>query len=267
MTPTERLLTILRLLGDAQDRRGAAKSTRIREKMGDVYDGVAGARMWRRDIRTLRERGLLETDQTTPTTPNRTGISLRVPPKPGPLHLTRHEHAAISQARRALRPGPSAVSPLGGAQGSEDREIDLGARIVRFLEENDDEVELVQLAEWLDRPESDVFGLIDIFTREGVVTEGLVRSIEFGYENDDPRPDTVRVIRGRSSIGSPTRGRGMDELGFFPYSLAETDDRLSLIEQALAADGMDEGLRPDLVSARSKLDEWRSFLTKRDAMS
>ena len=230
MTPTERLLTILRLLGNAQDRRGATKSTRIRDKMGDVYEGVAGARMWRRDIRTLRERGLIETDQTTPTTPNRTGISLRVPPKPGHLHLTRHEHAAISQARHALRPGPSAVSPLGGAPGSEDREIDLGARIVRFLEENDEEVELVQLAEWLDRLESDVFELIDVFTREGVVNEPIVNHIEFGYETDDPadkelRLATVRLIRRRSADGSPTRWRGMHELGFFPYSLAETDDR------------------------------------------
>ncbi len=230
MTPTERLLTILRLLGDAQDRRRVVKSTRMRQKWAMSTRGSSARGCDAEISERCGERGLIETDQTTPTTPNRTGISLRVPPKPGHLHLWKHEHAAISQARHALRPGPSAVSPLGGAPGSEDREIDLGARIVRFLEENDEEVELVQLAEWLDRLESDVFELIDVFTREGVVNEPIVNHIEFGYETDDPadkelRLATVRLIRRRSADGSPTRWRGMHELGFFPYSLAETDDR------------------------------------------
>lgn len=143
MTPTERLLTILRCLRDAKNRgERSITSATIRERMGDVYSaGDAGDRKWRRDIRILRERGLIETDMP----PNRTGISLQVPAKPARLHLTMAEHRAINRARRALRPGISTVSPLGARSGAARLEIDEVTRILRFLEENGDEVELRQL--------------------------------------------------------------------------------------------------------------------------
>jgi hypothetical protein len=271
MTPTERLLTIFRLAGKKGERGvKVANSTRIREQMGDVYEGTAGTRKWRRDIRTLRDRGLIESDLSTPRTPNRTGIRLRVPPKPDRLHLTADEHETINRARQALRPGISAVSPL-GATGADRYDIDHVTRILRFLEENEDEVELAELSRWLELSESRVVELVDLLAKESAVTGGPVEFVEFGYDADGDGtgefPATVRVIRGRVRGQSPTRGRGMDELGFFPYSLAETEDRLSLIDEALNADVMDGDEREGLSSARQKLLEWRGHLPGGAAMS
>jgi len=271
LTPTERLLSILRLIRDEEERGArAANSARIRERMGDVYQGTAGARMWRRDIRTLRDRGLINTDLSTRLTPNRTGIRLRMPPKPERLHLTEEQHQAINHARQAVRPGISAVSPL-GPPGAAGHDIDYTARILRFLEENGDEVELGQLSRWLELSGSQVYELIDVLTKESVVTGGLVCSLEFpraddGEETDD-LPATVQVIRGRHGRHSPTQGRGLDELGFFPYSLAETEDRLSLIDEALNADVLTGEERTLLASAREKLLEWRAYLPEGKAMS
>ncbi len=216
MTPTERLLTILRLVQEGRERGvQMASSTRIRERMGDVYEETAGARMWRRDIATLRDRGLIESDLLTPMIPNRTGMRLCIPPKPERLHLTDEELQAINRARQALQPGISAVSPL-GAPGAAQHDIDYTTRIVRFLEENEDEVELAQLSLWLELPESRVYELVDILTKESVVRGGLVCSVEFGYadgEETDDLPATVRVFRGLLGRQSPTRGRGMDHPG------------------------------------------------------
>ncbi len=261
MTPTERLLTILRCLRDAKNRgEPSATSTRIQELMGVVYAGDAGDRKWRRDIRILRERGLIETDLP----PNRTGICLRVPAKPQRLHLTVEEHAAINRARRLLRPGISTVSPLEPASGAAGLEIDEVTRVLRFVEENGDEVELGQLAQWLGVSERQVCELLDVLTREGVFREGIVASVQFGYSgdetDDEPLPDTVSLFRGRVDPRSPMRWRGMDQLGFFPYSLQETEDRLALIDEALAADGIPDDLDPALHSARRKLGEWKCEL-------
>lgn len=269
MKPTERLLTILRLIREKREAdRQAVKSTEIQESMRGVYDGAAGARMWRRDIRTLRDRGLIESDLSTPETPNRTGIRLCIPPKPERLHLTEAEHHAICRAREVLRPGISAVSPL-AEPGADQIDIDHATRIIRHLEENDDEVELAQLSRWLELSEGRVYELLDVLTKESVDTRGLVRSIEFGYADDEEAeegPTTVRVFRGRIGRHSPTLGIGMDELGFFPYSLAETDDRLALIDEALQTDAV-PGDRKPLESARDKLAEWRVYLPGGKAMS
>ncbi len=281
MTPTERLLTILRCLRDAKNRgESSATSTRIQELMGDVYpSGDAGDRKWRRDIRTLRQRGLIATDLP----PKRTGISLRVPAKPERLHMTMVEHRAINAARRALRPAISTVSPLWATSGAAALEIDEVTRILRFVEENGDEVELRQLAQWLGVSERQVFEFLDVLTREGVFGEGIVASVEFGYSaaddpdgdggdvdtdmDEDPLPDTVTVFRGRVDPRSPTRWRGMDQLGFFPYSLPETDDRLALIDEALASNRIADDLHPALRSARRKLAEWKSELQRWEPMS
>lgn len=263
MTPTERLLTILHHVQEARERGvEAASSNQIRERVGDVYAGTAGARMWRRDIRTLRDRGLIESDVSTRMTPNRTGIRPRIPPKPERLHLTDAEHQAISRAREALRPGMSAVSPL-GAPGAVPHDIDYTTRIIRHLEENEGELALTRIASFLELSETQVYELIDVLTKESVVAGGLVRSLEFGYadgEETEDWPPIVRIFRGRIGRHSPTRGVGMDELGFFPYSLAETDDRLALIDEALHAEVTAGDDRKFLVSAQRKLEEWRAHL-------
>lgn len=264
MTPTERLLTILRHLKDAKDSGAVdtATSAAIQHNMAGVYQGQSGKRKWRRDIQTLRDRSLVETDLP----PNRTGIQLRGGRKPERLHLTVEEHEAINRARISLRAGISTVSPLGLAADGAREELDEVTRILRFLEENGDEVSLAQLARGLDDSEQRAFELVDALTADGVFADGLVASVEFGYDDDDDddnlRPSTVWVLRGRDRR-HPTRGRGMDELGFFPYSLAETNDRIALIERALAADHQ-SSLRmcEALESAHRKLSEWREELSR-----
>lgn len=286
MTPTERLLTIVRCLRDATNRgQRSLASTAIKERMNHEYEGAAGDRKWRRDIRILRERGLITTDLPS----NRTGIALRVPPKPQRLHLTREEHSAINRARQALRPGVSAVSPLGAPTGGARLEVDEVTRILRFLEENGDEVEFAQLAQWLGVSERRVFELVDIFRREAVFPDGLVASVVIGYADEqgdpdepgdpdgqedlieDPVPVSVSVVRGCVDAQSPTRWRGMDQLGFFPYALPETDDRLALIDEALSGDGearwLAQELVPALRGARRKLLQWRSELQREEPMS
>ena len=262
MTPTERLLTILRQLKEAKESGAidAGTSVAIQQTMDGVYRGQSGQRKWRRDIQSLRDRGLIETDLP----PNRTGIRLTGARKPERLHLTAEEHAAINHARRLLHPGIPMASPLGrpGSGGRED--VDDITRVLRFLEENDDEVSLAQLAHWLDIPEKRAFEMVDSLTAEGVFADGLVASVEFGYDDDeedgddvdDLRPSTVWVLRGRNRH-SPTRGRGMDELGFFPYSLAETNDRIGLIDEALASDRISPRILEALDRAHRKLCEWR----------
>lgn len=165
-----------------------------------------------------------------------------------------------------LRAGISEVSPLGEQMGGDRAEIDDVTRILRFLEEEGDDVSLAQLAQWLDVPEQRAFELVDVLTADGVYVDGLVASVEFGYNDEeqrDLRPCTVWVLRGRNRRGSPTRGRGMDEMGFFPYSLAETKDRIDLIDRALAGGNrIPDKMREALRSACRKLSEWRVELER-----
>lgn len=273
MTPTERLLTILRFLSGTESRHVVVNADTVRERMGGVYEGESGGRMWRRDIRTLRDRGLIETDLTTASTPNRKGIKSRLPLKPVRLHLTGREHAAIQQARQVLRPGMPAALPVELPTDHPRREVADLVAILRFLEENGDEVAIKEVADWLQVPDSEAFALLDALTHEDVFTNQQVAIIEFVYDNDeddyddDPNPSAVRVFRGRNSAQRPLRGVGLDQLGFFPYSPAETEERLSLIEQALASDELDGSVKHDLRSAETKLMEWRWELRGRKPMS
>ena len=271
MNPTKRLLTILRFLGDGRNRgQRVVTSDYIRQKMGVVYAGDSGKRKWRRDIRILSERRLIVTDLP----PNRTGISLRAPDKPQPLHLTGREHAAIREARYALRQQISAASPLEDAAGAVRHEIDDVARVLRFLEENGDEVQLAELATLVGVTGDEVLELINHARYEETFTSGIVASLDVGYAEDedddetgDPTILTVTVYRRPVDPDSPMRWRGMDELGFFAYSLPETEDRLALIDEALSWDAIAEELGRDLRSACRKLQEWRSELLRREAMS
>lgn len=271
MTPTERYLTIVRCLRIARHRGQRSVTSRdIRRKMAGEYAGEGGDRKWRRDIRTLRDRGLIATDLP----PGGSGITLRIPPKPAHLHLTIAEHDAINRARQALRPGVSVVSPSG--RGRPRAEIDNVGVILRFLEAEGDEVEFARLAEWLEVSERRAFELVDHLAREGVFHRGLVASMVIHYrdqygDSDDVLPQSVSVFRGQRVLPGqcdgrrPTRFLGMDELGFFPFSLAETNERLALIDEALtagvAASGIPAHLNPRLRSAGRKLAEWRYELT------
>jgi len=264
MTPTERLLTILRRLKEAGESGAvdAGTSTAIQQAMDGVYRGRSGKRKWRRDIQALSDRGLIKTGLP----PNRTGIRLTGPRKPERLHLTWSEHDAINRAREMLRAGISEVSPLGEQMGGVPAEVDDVTRILRFLEEEGDDVSLAQLALWLNVPEQRAFELVDILTADGVFVDGLVATVEFQYDGEEtehPRPSRVWVLRGRNRRGSPTRGRGMDELGFFPYSSAETNDRIDLINRALTSGNLiPDEIHEALCSACRKLSEWRVELER-----
>ncbi|MFV8161067.1 hypothetical protein ACNQVK_02845 [Mycobacterium sp. 134] len=263
MTPTERLLTILRHLKEAGE-SDAGTSAVIQQAMSGEYRGQSGKRKWRRDIQALSDRRLIRTDLP----PNRTGIRLAGPRKPERLHLSWSEHDAINRAREVLRAGISDVSPLGEQMGDDRAEVDDVTRILRFLEEEGDEVSLAQLAQGLNVSEQRAFELVDVLTADGVFIDGLVATVEFGgyeeAETEDPRPSSVWVLRGRNRHGSsPTRGRGMDELGFFPYSLVETNDRIDLIDRALASGSqIPDEIHEALYSARRKLSEWRVELER-----
>lgn len=274
MTPTERLLTILRFVAEENGNHTVADSATIRDRMGDVYKGESGRRMWRRDLRALRERGLIETDLTTTIGTNRRGIRSRLPLKPERLHLTRDEHVAINDARQTLRTGMPAAAPLNLSPDDPRREVAVVLAILRLLEENEDEVAIAVLADELALPYDQTFQLLDVLTSEGVFANQLIASFEFVYpetdESDDSptAPDAVRIYRGgRANRRHPTRGLGLDKLGFFPYSPAETDERLTLIEQALASDAIPEEFKPHLSSAAEKLSEWKVQLPSQEPMS
>lgn len=257
-------MTILRHLKEAGESGAvdAGTSAVIQEAMDGVYRGRSGKRKWRRDIQALRDRSLIQTDLP----PNRKGIRLAGPRKPERLHLTWQEHDAIKRAREMLRVGISEASPLGEQMGGDYREVDDVTRILRFLEESEDEVSLAQLAQWLHVPEQRAFELVDVLAADGVFAEGLVATVEFGYddeEQEDPRPCTVWVLRGRNRRSSPTRARGMDELGFFPYSSAETNDRIDLINRALTSGNqIPDEMHEALCRACRKLSEWRVELER-----
>lgn len=119
-----------------------------------------------------------------------------------------------------------------------------------------------------------VMRLFDDLTGESVLGEKLVGSVEFPPDpsvdlddDDDVGQVFVRVVRFRvSGPDGPLVGRGLGELGFFPYSLPETEDRLALIEEALASADVDDADRDHLWTAAGKLAHWRQILT-RDPMS
>jgi hypothetical protein len=264
------MLTILRLV---ESHGGLVSSSEVRARMGEEYDGPSGGRKWRRDLDVLKERGLLESDLTTPTTPRRTGIRrVEVRAKPADLHLTSDEHAAIVRARKVLRDGLSAAAPLDRPEGEREAAIDTATRVLRFVEEQGDEVEVAQLADWLGWTISAVCQLMEtLMTDVAVLDAPLVMSLQPGYDDledeegddaDDVRFRGVYILRSGDAESSarPLRGRGMDELGFFPYSLAETDDRLTLIGEALGCDGLDDDTKLHLRWASGKLEHWRRIL-------
>jgi hypothetical protein len=264
VTPTERLLTILRLV---EGQGGHSTSAYVKARMSEEYPGDAGDRKFRRDLRVLRERGLLQSDLP----PNRTGLRrMPAPDKPPALHLSEDEHAALIRARRLLRDGLPEVSPLDRPHGQDEAPIDTAMRVLRFVEEHGDEVEVDQLAGWLERPPAEVRRLLLSLMDDVPVLDGrLVVSLQPSYPDDDADGDAddpvlaaVYVLRSGSGGGSPLRRQGLDELGFFPYTLAEIEDRLALIADGLESGQIEQAACAHLEGARFKLERWRGILLK-----
>src|SRR3954463_14604089 len=93
LTTTQRMAGILRYLAF---RKTAVSSDDLRALTVD-YAGESGDRMLRRDLRELRDRGLVQTGLGTH--PRNSGVRLRHLVKHRDLHLTRGEHAALARAR------------------------------------------------------------------------------------------------------------------------------------------------------------------------
>lgn len=264
MTPTERLLTILRLV----EGQGGETTTRyVRNRMSDEYAGDAGKRKFGRDVHMLRERGLLQTGLP----PNRTGLRrMPAPDKPPALHLTEDQHAALARTRRLLRGGLPDVAPVERPDGQPEASMDTALRMLRFVEEHGDEVEVDQLAGWLGLRPAAVWRLLESLMDDLVVLDGRLvwglatSSHDEAVDGDDGDPGfpAVYILRFPSEE-HPLRRRGLVELGFFPYTLAETEDRLGLIAEGLRSAEVDDDTRGHLEGARHKLRLWRRQLLEK----
>ncbi len=284
LTPTQRMAAILRYLSF---RYPASVATDTLRAITKDYAGNEGDRTLRRDLKELRDRELVRTGLADH--PHLSGVRLAVPTKHRRLHLTRREHAALARARQRLRPGPAVVDMRGGRG----RHLDLTLAVVRYLEEGVGEARGSELAEPLGLSIDALYTVLGSFVFNPAADPSSQMKDEPALENldidnedidaDDVLHDFVVLLRRpqsrsnrteggaeerrlahvRSAEGispSPTAGHGLDHFGRFAYTLAETDERLELIGEAL----FDEGTpREDLIwlqQAEMKLLEWRSLL-------
>lgn len=238
----------------------------VRATIG-AYEGDAGRRMFRRDLRWLRDRGLVESDLSTTEVPNRKGLRRRFVGKPTDLELSHLEHAALERARDRIRPGPAAAAVL---EPSGVRELDLVVRLVRYVEEHEQDVPIAGLAEALGATDAELLAVVARVDDDLEGGVGRFTYLRLDYADDDPdditaepQPISIGLLRAQISSGgtrSPVRDRGLAALGFFPYSLTETDERLSLIAEARAGSEVRAGDRQPLESAAIKLRQWRANL-------
>jgi hypothetical protein len=292
LTPTQRMAGVLRYLAF---RNTAVSSDDLRALTVD-YAGESGDRKLRRDLRELRKRHLVETGLGTHS--RNSGVRLRHLVKHPSLHLTRGEHAALARARNRLGLGPALVEPRRGPGRHLDlalavvRYLEEGVGEVtgRELAERLDlpvaELHAVLLA-LTSNPTADPASQMT----GTPALDNLVFVEEVFDDEDDDGPDPAPVVdftvalqtaenllavdaraglrqkrrlaHDRSAAGlsvSPTAGQGLDVFGRFAYSLAETRDRLDLIDRALADPGTSRDDRQALLSAGGKLAEWRGLV-------
>ncbi|MGY1703545.1 hypothetical protein ACI79C_03150 [Geodermatophilus sp. SYSU D00697] len=286
LTPTQRMAAILRYLSFRYPASVASANLRAITK---DYAGDEGDRTLRRDLKELRDRGLVETGLSDH--PHLSGVRLAVPTKHRRLHLTRREHAALARARQRLRPGPAVVEVRSGRG----RHLDVALAVIRYLEEGDGEARGSALARHLGISVDALYAVLGAFVfnpaadpSNQMKDEPALEDLDIEDEDIDeddtlrdflvllrrPQPHRDRPLDGedererrlahvRSAEGlspSPTAGHGLDHFGRFAYTLAETDERLELISKALFDDGTPEGDITWLQAAEMKLMEWRSLL-------
>lgn len=220
------------------------------------------------DLHALAERGLIEVRGDWEEG-NSLEVRYALPRKhegSASLSLTSEEHAALSRARRQLRPGVARVSPY-ASDGSPDAwdDIDKWGAIVRYLEETGEELSVSDIAVFLGAEEKEVQQLIELIEELDSYFEYRVQvSTETQYE-DDEAPDRLPVASLSLSThrqrepGSRGKG-GLNTQGRFEYSLPETEERISLIEEARGQVPEDEWQL--LWSAGEKLREWREILVQ-----
>jgi len=213
-------------------------------------------------------------------------IELQVPEKPEGLFLTPDEHEALAFARRQLRPGEVVplASPFRIAAGLDpsqtiaENAMDVSWCIFRYLEECGGEVSIDELASALEEagiPHARRVAKKSINDLSVMLDEvGLYRSQWVG----DPE---VEFLEGRKELEGakarasfPPRQRrdewtglagwtGVNALSRSAYTPAEADERLRLIDEALAdGSGIAEEDKALLRSAEYKLRRWQDLLAE-----
>lgn len=247
-------------------------TTEANARVSDTPENTAKGKL-ETDLHTLAERGLIESRW------DGNGHQLEVrsvlPQKDAhasSLRFSREEHAALARARRQLRPGVARVSPYAiDASAEEWDDIDKCGALVRYLEETGDELSLDEVAVFLGSTNKrQVVSLLSILGELDSLFDNTVQVVTLTEVEDDDADEALPVVGVRLSVDRLNepgkRGKGgMNAQGRFEYSLPETEERLSLIEQA-------RGEVPDedwelLWSAGEKLRAWRELLLQATSVS
>jgi len=223
----------------------------IKDVLYPSYPGTSAEAVHRRfseDMDGLRRGGLIAYDDLRPSRK----VTLTVPQKDPALYLTLEEHRALGAVRDRLgwKPVPS---PFSGEAGTE--KLAYVVRALRLIEEGNSEVG--DLAEALQVRSRKIHQILERLDGIRPISEVLA---ELAIERNAAHRAQAAHIR-LGSEGRPLSGRGLDELGLFAYSREEVDDRVALIDAALAA-GPGDRDAVALNSARTKLAAWGERLDR-----
>ena len=275
-TPTQRMLQVLWLLNRAPG--GTLQSHELWRAIREYQDGASsGRRLYRMDLASLKARGLVLSGQTTRGIANREAVVLRALDKPRNLHLSAREHAALRAARDSfedLTPVPVTTGP--GTRGG--AALDTLTAAVRVLEEHGDDMLLSDLAAEVGRDSPTVLAALQqaSLLHVGDDEEFVLADLHILCDDEDeeapwaeeetcldpaaadPKRVSVVVLRGVDTR-RPLVNAGLAALGRFAYTMDETQERLALIDRALAArlPAMDEYALRD---AKDKLERWAHHL-------
>lgn len=241
------------------------------------YSNDSADRNWQLDSAALRDRGLIEwadvaAGDEARTNSGRTnnrhirGVRYALPVKPVDLHLSEQEHAALVAARRA-RGFTGLPSPLegGGARGTHLKTL---GEAIRCLEEPGNYwTEVGELARQMNHPRPDrLLKVLEAAWALEVDEQSVyLLVIEKFDEEDRPLPAPrvrVHVERG-TNPDRPLYHQGLAMLGIGAYTLAETAERLELIEDVLT--GILPGDAKVMESAKRKLLRWQDRLHEHHA--
>ncbi len=256
--PAERMMSVLARLHNEPRRTWPVQY--LRRDISGYEDTVAGDRNWQYDSQALRARGLIVTGITSRHTPRGTGVRYGLPIKPGNLHLTKDEHAALIDARLA-RGTTEIPNPL-AAEDSRGRQLEVIAEALRRLEERGGWMTVGELAAQMGARPARLLEKLKLawcldVDRRSVFLDALEVDDCDGDRELTPAQVRVCVVR-RPDPDQPLRGTGLALLGAGAYTLAETAERLELIEDVLA--GRLPGDAATLQSAKTKLLRWQRML-------
>ena len=278
--PVQRVVALLSLLRKARGR--VVTTSEIRRRL-PVYGGAdepgeGERRLLTRDLSLLVARGMVRTEVTQGDACERDGVLLVENVKPDQYRLTSDEHAALTCTREALRPAPvpSALPPAdrGPADPETSRDLDLLLRLLRVIEEHEDGLSLDRLAELVAAPRRAVVDALrhaDELRGHDALGGDLFPGLSLAYDDEEHDEDAqargddisaATIVRPPRARPHPAANLGLDELGRFGYTVEECQDRLDLIEQALAGWAPEQapGIVEPLIHARAKLGGWLAHL-------